>query len=37
MSPYDAHTDLVLTNGDLMFWEVDPLEEIALSRFLVTV
>jgi len=37
MSPYDAHTDLVLTNGDLMFWEVDPLEEIALSRFLVAV
>jgi hypothetical protein len=37
MSPYNAHTDLVLSNGDLMFWEVDPLEEIALSRFLVAV
>jgi len=37
MSPYDAHTDLVLTNGDLMVWEVDPLDEIALSRFLVAV
>jgi hypothetical protein len=37
MSPYDAVTDLVLTNGDLMVWEVDPLQEIALSRFLVAV
>jgi hypothetical protein len=37
MSPYNAHADLVLTNGELMFWEVDPLEEIALSRFLVAV
>jgi len=33
----DTHTDLTLVNGDLMVWEVDPLEEIALSRFLVAV
>jgi hypothetical protein len=37
MSLYDAHTDLTLVNGDLMVWDVDPLEEIALSRFLVAV
>jgi hypothetical protein len=37
ISIYDAHTDLTLANGDLMVWEVDPLEVIALSRFLVAV
>jgi hypothetical protein len=37
ISIYDAHTDLTLVNGDLMVWEVDPLDEIALSRFLVVV
>jgi hypothetical protein len=35
ISPYDAHTALTLPNGDLMVWEVEPLAEIALSRFLV--
>jgi hypothetical protein len=37
ISVYDAHSDLVLANGDLMVWEVDPLQQIALSRFLVAV
>jgi hypothetical protein len=37
ISIYDAHTDLTLVNGDLMVWDVDPLEEIALSRFFVAV
>jgi hypothetical protein len=37
ISIYDAHTDLTLVNGDLMVWDVELLEEIALSRFFVAV
>jgi hypothetical protein len=37
ISPYQARTDLPLANGQLLVIEVDPLEEIPLSRILVAI